>query len=188
MWKKIIIAIVAMVCAEQAAHAVEVQRVQPFEVELGGGMTVPIDDRYSGADRLIGPTFDLEMRYNFSGTPWACGMFVAMDWASWNQDSQIYNPYSHHNRTLRIGFLGEYNLRQGKRVNPFASMGIGVGFSDNIGDTATDPSRTLPVFVPKVGVEFYRWLRVNAFFQISQKGYNVFGLTVGFTLGGRPRN
>lgn len=179
----IIIAVLGCLCP--ALHAAEALPVRAFEAEIGGGITVPIDANYHDADRMIGPTFDLEMRYNFSNTPWACGILIGLDWATW--DFNHNGEYSRHNRMLRFGLLGEYNFRQGHRVNPFASLGWCLGIPSSIGDAPTGSTSSGHVFVPKVGVEFYRWLRLNAFFQLSRKGYNVFGLTVGLTIGGRPK-
>lgn len=44
------------------------------------------------------------------------------------------------------------------------------------------------LFAPRIGIEFLYHIRLMAQFNICRKGYNNFSLTVGFVLGGKPKN
>ncbi len=159
-------------------------KVQQYEFELWGGATTPLGG-YHGGDNKIGATIGLALRQNFSGTPWDCGLFMQLDCAQ--RDYWGTRTYNQNNRTLSIGVLGSYNFRQGKKINPFASMGIGIAIQDVVGDSHYPSSGVTASFIPKVGVEFLRFFRLNLYCQISRHGYNTAGLTIGFTFGGLPK-
>ena len=66
-------------------------------------------------------------------------------------------------------------------------MGIGIGYNDVVGDSQYDTKGTSAVFIPKVGVELWHFLRINCYAQLSRRGYNNFGASIGLVIGGRPK-
>lgn len=80
-----------------------------------------------------------------------------------------------------FGVCSHYNLRQGRKVNPYFGLGAGVAW--------WSPSYSKAGFAiePRVGVEFLYHIRLSIECQISRKYYNAVGLTLGFVIGGRPK-
>lgn len=86
-----------------------------------------------------------------------------------------------------IGAVSHYNFRQGRKVNPFAGLGLGVSFYSTDGHDFTHPYPTdgrAVNFIPKFRVELFSWVRFTGYGVIVRKGYNVIGLSVGLTIGG----
>lgn len=165
----------------------QTRRVQRWEVEPFVGVDMPLGSYHNGALTVSG-NLGIEVRYNVEDSPWDCGAFLRLDCAQRNYSHILPNTtFTQNNRTMSVGVSGGYNFRQGERVNPFASLGIGIGFNDVVGDKVYDSSGTSVILLPKVGVEFFRWVRLNAFCLITRKGYNAFGFSLGLTIGGRPK-
>ena len=72
-------------------------------------------------------------------------------------------------------------------MNPFAGMGIGVGFYDTVGNLLYDVSGTGAVFIPKIGVELWSHLRVFASAHIIRKGFNSLDIGLAVVIGGRKK-
>lgn len=88
---------------------------------------------------------------------------------------------------MALALTGDYNFRQGTKINPFVGAAWGVAFNDVVGDKYFPSEGTSMLFAPRVGVELLYHIRLMAQFNISRKGYNNFSLTIGFVLGGRPK-
>lgn len=180
----ILFLLISMVCTTATA-----QNVQPVEVTVQGGMTVPLD-KYQDYTNKVGYGFGIELRYNFRNSPWDCGIMA--DFTSANHD---YVPhgwnenaiFSDHKETWGIAAVGDYNFRQGKAINPFAGCGIGVAFNSSHGEVMRDAKGTSALFVPRIGVELLHHIRLTASCHLCRKGFNTFDLSIGLTLGGRPR-
>ncbi|MDE6305060.1 MAG: hypothetical protein K2L90_00555 [Muribaculaceae bacterium] len=166
-------------------HA-QIREVKPVEVEISVGATVPLDGGYHNGNAMFDAgALGLDLRYNIGETPWDCGAFLHLDCAF--RSFPQHNDGQQNNRTLSIGLLGNYNFCQGSKINPFAGMGVGVGIHDVVGGRFYNGGSPSAVFIPKAGVEFLYFLRLNAYCQISRKGYNTFGLSLGLTIGGWPK-
>lgn len=184
--RKVILMVLMAVGIAVSAAARETVAVQPIEGEVWVGMDLPVGGYYGGKSRAaLGGGFNL--RYNIRNTPFDCGVFFAMNYADRMYMSDFFKTeLKQSNRSISVGASFGYNFRQGKTVNPFASFGLGVGFQEAL--VAEYPSSgTTAVFIPKVGVELLSFIRLNGYFQLSRRGYNNFGLSVGVVLGGRPR-
>lgn len=184
--KKILTALTLLAATAASAQTLP---VQPVEGGIFGGMTVPLD-KYHDYTNKIGYGMGIEVRYNFSGTPWDCGLMadftrVNHDYVphGWN-DSALWTE---HKDTWGIVAVGDYNFRQGAAINPFAGCGVGVAFNSTHGDVMRDAAGTSALFVPRIGVELVHHIRVTASCHLSRKGFNTFDLTLGFVLGGRPK-
>ena len=169
------------VAQETSAHT----RVQMFEGEANFGAAFPAD-KYHVARGKGGLTMGLSMRYNIPETRFDCG--ITADFTGVIRDFER-NPHTYQqtNRILSLALTGAYNFRQGKKVNPFAGIGIGVGFYDTVGDRIYDVSGTGAVFIPKDGVELWSHLRVFASAHIIRKGFNSIDIGLAVVIGGRKK-
>lgn len=159
-----------------------------MEGEIRGGLTTPLGGYHTGKAQVSG-TLGIEGRYNFKGTPWDCGLMLDLSTARRGYEHLFNDGYDRwqSNRTLALAATGEYNFRQGSKINPFAGAALGVAFNDVVGDKYFPSKGTSMIFAPRVGVEFIYHIRLMAQFNVCRKGYNNFSLTIGFVLGGRPK-
>lgn len=174
----LIIALVGFVCSEA-------QVVQSYEFELSAGFSGPLGGYRNGTPKS-GAAIGLSLRHNIEYTPWDCGVFLNLDCAQ-RDFLKDGSAYYQNNRTLSIGVSGSYNFRQGSKINPFAGLGIGVAFNDVVDNRLYPTEGKSCAFIPKIGVEFMRFIRLNAYTQISRKGYNTYGISIGIVIGGLPK-
>ena len=162
--------------------------VQMMEGEIRCGLTTPVGTYHDGKAKES-LTMGLEGRYNFKGTPWDCGLMINLSSAC-RSFSHLYDPGSdiwQNNRTLALAATGDYNMRQGTKINPFAGVAVGIGMNDEVGDRLFPESYTSFIFAPRIGVEILYHIRLMAQLNISRKGFNNLGLSLGLVLGGRPK-
>ena len=130
----IIALIIACTFCIASSYAVEPRLVQLFEFEGRAGLTLPLGG-YHGGNNQASMSFGLELRYNTEEQPWDCGVFLQLDGANRHFDIPNHtNGYWHQtNRTWAYGITGDYNFRQGYRVNPFVGIGVGTASIDQVG-------------------------------------------------------
>lgn len=162
--------------------------VQMMEGEIRAGLTTPLGGYHTG-NAQVSAALGIEGRYNFKGTPWDCGIMLDLSTARRGYEHLYNDGYDRwqSNRTLALAAIGDYNFRQGSKVNPFVGTALGVAFNDIVGDKYFPSKGTSMLFAPRIGVEFIHHIRIMTQFNICRKGYNNFSLTVGFILGGRPK-
>lgn len=165
--------------------AVEPLAVQNFEGEAAVGLSMPLGS-YRAGHSEAGVGLGLALRYNVPSTPLDAGVFVRLDCAQRSFPESGYSG-NQNNRALCIGVSGAWNFRQGRKVNPFAELGIGVAQNDVVGSRAYPVKSTSAAFVPKIGCEFFHHIRVHAYCQFSRKGFNTYGLSLGVVIGGRAK-
>lgn len=159
--------------------------VQKFEGEAFFGFSIPVGGYHGGTSQISG-AMGLEGRYNFKGTPWDCGVQLGLYSARRGYKS-TYDLWQ-NNRTLALfTIVGDYNFRQGKKVNPFVGSSIGFASNDVVGDDLFPSSGTSFLFAPRVGVELVHHIRLTGQLNICRVGYNNFSLSIGVVLGGRPK-
>lgn len=183
--KLIFIFIIFVVACQANAQSL----VQIMEGELRAGFTTPLGGYHTGKPQLSG-ALGIEGRYNFKGSPWDCGLMLDLSTARRGFEHLYNDGYDRwqSNRTLALAAIGDYNFRQGNKINPFAGAALGVAFNDVVGDKYFPTNGTSMFFAPRVGVELVHHIRLMAQFNICRKGYNNFSFTLGLVLGGRPRN
>lgn len=194
--KKITLLAITMLCM----FSLKAQdcRVQNVEGGFYLGPTIPLGGYHGGSNKAF-ITMGVSLSYNLPTIPVDCGVFLQLDCSrheffhseSWYEDGVEVGRYSYNlnqnNRTLTLGVVGNYNFRRCSKVNPYAGLGIGVGFNDAVGDVVFPSKGTSLVVMPRVGVEFWQLIRLTAYATICRTGYNCAGLTVGFSFGGRVR-
>ncbi len=179
---KIFAAIFILSATVLPSNAAEPLRVQNFE----GGLSLfrlshPINSikgSESYVDFCLLPS--AEIRFNFPNTPWDLGVLYSYMAASYLDDTEC--SCTSGNESLLIGVCSHYNLRQGRKVNPFFGLATGVSILNSHGFRKTGFA-----IEPRVGVEFVHHIRLSLECQISRKHYNAVGLTLGFVIGGRPK-
>lgn len=150
--------------------------VRPFEYELSFGTTYG-SDNYVGS-RKIGPAISMEGRYNFNNSPYDIGLEIYF-----GSVIRSYQGDDLSNRIASISLYSDYNINRGCNVSYFLGAGIGIASFDVIlGDYGDEGSGL--VFSPRVGVELHRHIRITAYSKMAKDGYNSFGLSIGFVLGG----
>lgn len=162
--------------------------VQMMEGEIRAGLTTPLGGYHTGKAE-VSAALGIEGRYNFKGTPWDCGLMLDLFTVRRGYEHLYNDDYDRwqSNRTLALALTGEYNFRQGTKINPFLGAALGVAFNDVVGDKYFPSKGTSMLFAPRIGVEFIHHIRLMAQFNICRKGYNNFSLTLGLVLGGRPK-
>lgn len=164
----------------------ETVRVRPIEYEMHLGASQPLGSKIAGTDRDFGATIGCELRYNFKDSPFDVGVTIDVTtaWYNWMLDEEYDCTQS--NRTVFYGVTGDYNFGQGRAVNPFVGLGLGVGshlaILDELDDT--NDGRTTAMIMPRVGVELWRHLRLTLAANLSCKYYHNATLTVGYVIGG----
>lgn len=170
--------------AALSARAQFAHRVKPIEFEVRFGATMPVNS-LRGSDKTTAPAFGLELRYNFPDVPLDAGFALDINAAAYSF-GYIADDFEQRNRTCFVGLTGDYNFRQGGTINPFVGLGFGIGVHDAIMDVVDDTKDGINTlaFVPRLGVELWRHLRVTFAATLSTKYYNNFSINVGYAIGG----
>lgn len=164
------------------------QNIQQLEGEINVGLTYPLGNYHNG-EKLVGPEFGLELRYNIPQTPWDCGVLL-------NVTTSVYEyvkapktdwSYEQSNRSASIIVVGDYNFRQGTKFNPYIGAGVGISTFEAINEVVYRESGTAFVFRPRIGVELFRHLRIGVFSTINRTGYHNMGVSIGAVIGGCPK-
>lgn len=165
----------------------QTQPVKHFEAELFAGPTYPIGHLGDLDNRFLAG-FGLEMRYNFDQKPFDLGFQLGLTTNMRHVAGTDYDD-EQTNRVLQLALVSDWNFAQGRKVNPYAGLGLGVGHRDIVNEDyypAGDGTWTL-IAMPRVGVELFRHLRLTLSSNIAGKGYNNVQLSLGVVIGGRPK-
>jgi hypothetical protein len=162
--------------------------VQPIEGGANFGITLPT--KPDGGTSKVSGFIGFELRYNIPNTKFDFGVYGDIKGLEYGynvlveQDGELYrdrvNVLSYANS---YGFVSHYNFGQGKKINPFIGLGIGLVHCEWHGDymgTALGLS-------PRFGVELFHHLRIACQFEYNTKQYDSASITVGFVIGGRPK-
>lgn len=176
MKKKILLCIFMALPALFVKGQNSIPEIKKFEFEISVGTTYGID-KFVG-DKKLGPAFALEGRYNFSQLPMDIGVELYL-----GSTVRGYEEVDLSNRIFSFMAFTDYNFNRGKNISPFVGLGMGIASCDVIeGSYGEEGARY--VFSPRIGVEFFRHLRVTCYSKICQKGYNNVGLSIGYAFGG----
>lgn len=164
-------------------------RVRPVEFEMHVGATRPLGGNIENTDKKVGAGLGLELRYNFKNSPLDVGLAIDISTAVYGWKPDEYDRQQ-SNRTAFVGFTGDYNFKQGGKVNPFVGMGVGIGIHDALVDVIdyTNDGNSTAMITPRVGVELWRHLRLTLTTNLSCRHYNNLNFTVGYVIGGGKKN
>ena len=166
--------------------------VRPLEGEFFLGTSAPLFGYHGGKSKL-GVALGLELRCNVEDSPVDVGVLLDItsaerEYSSRRQEDGVtMGPYRQNNRTATAAVVCDYNFNQGGLVNPFIGIGYGTCLYTAINQVVYDSDGKCMVFIPRVGVELFRHLRVTWSSHLSRKGYHNVSLAVGLVLGGNPR-
>lgn len=137
---------------------------------------------------MFGPEFGLELRYNFPYTPWDIGVALNVSTTVYKYNDPSSDWYwEQSNRSINVFCVGNYNFRQGAKVNPYIGIGLGLSSYDTVNEVLYNRSGITFAVRPRIGIELFRHLRIGVFANILRGGYNNFGISIGGVIGGRPK-
>lgn len=158
------------------ASAQKINSVKPFEVEISVGGTYGIG-KYVGENQF-GPAFAIEGRYNFPQTPMDLGLEIYG-----GSTTRKYEDSNLSNRILSLTTYSDYNFMRGKKFSPFIGVGVGIASCKVVqGYYGNDAVKA--VFTPRIGIEIFNHFRVTAYSKLGYRGYNNWGISVGYAFGG----
>lgn len=158
------------------ASAQKINSVKPFEVEISVGGTYGIG-KYVGENQ-IGPAFAIEGRYNFPQTPMDLGLEIYG-----GSTTRKYEDSNLSNRILSLTTYSDYNFMRGKKFSPFIGVGVGIASCKVVqGYYGNDAVKA--IFTPRIGIEIFNYFRVTAYSKLGYRGYNNWGISVGYAFGG----
>jgi hypothetical protein len=158
------------------ASAQKINSVKPFEVEISVGGTYGIG-KYVGENQF-GPAFAIEGRYNFPQTPIDLGLEIYG-----GSTTRKYEDSNLSNRILSLTTYSDYNFMRGKKFSPFIGVGVGIASCKVVqGYYGNDAVKA--IFTPRIGIEIFNHFRVTAYSKLGYRGYNNWGISVGYAFGG----
>lgn len=177
--KKIVL--LAMLFVSVMANAQQSIPVKAWEVEARIGGTYPLS--VYGDKAKINPSFGVEVRYNKPDSHWNYG--AKLDLVTAGRDMELTTETIELKfRTISLSVLTDYNFRQGKKINPFAGIGLGIGKQDAKYDGSYHSDCNAAVVVtPRIGVEVGSNLRFTATGTLTRSDYSNIGITVGYVFG-----
>lgn len=199
------VTILIMLCLAMSAKAQWFNNnpVQKFEGEIRYGLNWPLKSRAPEFGKTDGWDFSGELRYNFQQKPFDVGLELGIYEMAYDAKVSESNPAyipGYSKDVVSILAISEYNFKRGTRFNPFAGIGIGVGFmGDNGCHTyvdengvshliGIDQSYNQAMFTIRAGVELIHHIRLTLQSNITGHGYSNFSVSIGGVIGGRPKN
>jgi len=166
--------------------------VKNWELELKFGGTLPLSGNNTTTAQL-GPAMGAEVRYNLEDSPFSLGAKIDLTVA--RKDINGKNIVTMPNqsdeiremgyRTINLSVLGDYNFRQGRDINPFVGVGLGLGIQHRGEDAVYEhEGHSAMTLTPRVGVELFRHIRVTCTATITKSDYSNIGFTLGYVFGG----
>lgn len=161
--------------------------VRPVEFELHYGIAYQWNNMH-GANRSGGPSGGVELRYNFR-SPIDVALLIDLTTVYYEKKQESSDKLEQGNLTTMIGFAADYNIKQGKAINPFFGCCVGFALHDLCLDTinATNDGQNTLAIRPRIGVEMWRHLRLSLSSTLSCKYYDNMCISVGLVLGGEKK-
>ena len=146
------------------------QKHRKVDIELGAGITFGAV-KYSGYSSGIGPSMKLEGRYNFENKPIDVGLQIARWGIIRNDDPSNKDIITNDVNSFLL--VGDYQFQKGKRVNPYAGLGVGIIGSDWSSSIYT-------CVAPRIGVRFFNHLNLHLDYKIANRADRHASLCLGF--------
>lgn len=166
--------------------------IRSLEGEIGVGL-VNGTSALTLDNCIAGPKLYGELRYNFRTLPLDAGVHISGSYFRREAEGQADRLQS---KSYNITAVADYNFRRGKHVSFFAGVGIGCGIlemsapisikrpDERWGGYSTGDGKERLCFTPRVGVEFFKHLRVTLFYTAEEAANNHLGLCIGGVIGG----
>lgn len=177
-------------------------KVQSWEGGLQIFMPIGVGGNYDYESKKPGIGGQIELRYNVPQTKFDVGAFLQIGahyrdyWSTLEHfrydadldDYILVGTYDYKASdsftNITFGVTSHYNFLQGRKVNPFAGLGVGVSAHVGPDEYAISEGASFSV-MPEVGVELFRHLRLSARYLVTKRSFNQFQISVGITFGGR---
>lgn len=169
-----------MMTAEVSAQ----RTVRALELDFSVGLATAAKDMPIYGPSREGVDAAIELRYNFAAAPVDLGLGVSL--CSMYRGTSIGNvirSYKFVSENLLV--TTDYNFFQGRMVSPFVGFGMGVAWSDVNADNS--PHGAHFAFMPRVGVELWRHVRVTVAYKAFEKANNHLTISLGYAFGGGKR-
>jgi len=148
----------------------------PFSVQANNRGVVSYND--------VGFVLGSEVRYNLPKTNFSLGAQFTM--TGWNRMSN--GSYTQHQNPFVFLGVADYNYRAIHRnFVPFAGMGLGFSIvrSWPYDDESMLNTQSYFACSPRIGIEFFKRIRLTTEYQFIGGGHSFFDLKLGFVVGGR---
>jgi hypothetical protein len=181
--KQALLLTLALFCTcSLSAQKNDYRNVQPFEGEAGIGMII---NAQRDLHKSPGYSLYVEGRFNARRTGWDLGaQLFAGHYVEEFAFIDSHKPTDiEHIKPLVFSVYGDYNFRHDKNVSIFVGAGPAVTYmmcSKSFGNTYLTLSS-------RAGVEFRHRYRLTVDYRIIGSDYQIFGINLGYTLGGRPK-
>lgn len=157
--------------------------IRNCEIEVGPSVIYKAKKYGSSID----PSWNLmaEARYNFPENHFDIGLQFGLGAFSrdWNNTELLYTNYHFKN----ILIVSDYNFGRGENISPFAGIGIGAAIQKiDVVTTGIHDHHWHDhsfCFMPRVGIEFFRIVRLSTSYKLMKKEYSNFECTLGLVVG-----
>jgi hypothetical protein len=134
-----------------------------------------------------GAAIGTEIRYNYLGKRLSSG--IQLSFTGWNRRSSMRDyDFSKHQNPFIFLLVTDYNFLEinPKKISPFAGMGIGYASIRSWPLASSEEEKNVKSHFacsPRVGVEFFKRIRLTTEYQYLGKGNSFFNVKLGFVVG-----
>jgi hypothetical protein len=128
-----------------------------------------------------------EIRYNYFGKRLSSGIQLTL--TGWNRRSPLHNDnFTYHQNPFTFLLVTDYNYVEinPKKILPFAGIGVGYAAVNSWPLTSLgEESNVKSHFAcsPRIGIEFFRRIRLTGEYQYAGNKNNYFNVKLGFVVG-----
>ena len=167
--------------------------VTALEIEVGAAMVSP-SAKLNFDRNKVGFNIHGEVRYNFKYHPFDVGLRVDGD--TFNRRLELSGS-NFRFRSFSAMAVFDWNVNRTGQFAPFLGVGIGGGLVRNdsvtIKEILNQPLKQTVneasfAIMPRVGVELFHRARVTLYYKYNKKENAHFGLALGLSIGGGPKN
>lgn len=188
--KRFIAVFVLILCISQSG------RCQSFfkglEFEPGGALILAYNSQGAKISSPL-PSFFAELRYNFYDTPFDVGFNYSF--GELKREYPFSSGYKHEFDYRNFMVVGDYNFKHSRNLSTFFGLGIGYSRQSSYvtgrGDEPLSGNSLAPVdfgntvcVMPRIGVEFFRIIRLTASYKIMGADHSCLELALGISFGG----
>ncbi len=195
MKKYIILIIISTILCSNCLWGQDIEKSGRFghiegELEIG----IPFGLSKLCFDRIeTGGSLSAELRFAFERIPMNIGVLVGMTNFFRNSDYAGDEEFRSYNYMI----VGDYKFKQYKYISFFAGAGLGIaslntaspiGIDDTISpwhSITGGNSKSAFCFMPRLGVQFFKRIRITADLKLQEKANNNFNISIGYIIGGK---
>ena len=180
----IIAIIVASLTTNATAQRYVVRDVAAIEFELNVGLATAANQMPQYGNTRQGVDANIELRYNFATAPVDLGLYYSI--CSLRRGESVGNMaknFAFDSQNLLV--TSDYIFYQGRNVQPYAGLGVGLAWSDINTDGSIHGTHF--AVMPRVGIEIVQRLRISLGYKLFDRANNHLVLGIGLVFGGGLR-